>query len=443
MNEQAPVDEFGPETREQQFDLDAERQAVGSMLLSASAVWEVIDVLQPADFYQPKHELIVRAAAALAMRSEPTDVIAVGDELERTGNLQRAGGPAYLHELTGAVLTAANAGYYAEIVKHKAIRRRLVAAGTRIVQMGQDPVGDTAQLVDLAQSELELVGQAARVEVRPVGDTLDALIDSLGVDPVYLPTPYAALDDLIGGFEPGGLYIVGARPGSGKTIMGLQCAARLAREGVVAFVSLEMPESQLQMRLLAQYGDVNMRALRTHDLTDEDWANIGAARKKFQAAPIFVDDHSNTLEQIRSYVRSVARKGRLTGVVIDYLQLMEGTGGKDTNRQEQVAQFSRALKKMAKSLNVPVIALSQLSRAPEQRAKRDPILSDLRESGAIEQDADVVMLLNYDPDTNEFWVHIAKNRHGQQGKFRLIWEGQYARLKNYEWSPWDTAGGIN
>jgi replicative DNA helicase len=443
MSDVAPVDEFGPETREEQFDLDAERQTVGSMLLSASAVWDVIDVLQPADFYQPKHELIVRAAAALAMRSEPTDVIAVGDELERTGNLQRAGGPAYLHELTGSVLTAANAGYYAEIVKHKAIRRRLVAAGTRIVQMGQDPVGDTAQLVDLAQSELELVGQAARVEVRPVGDTLDALIDSLGVDPTYLPTPYTALDDLIGGFEPGGLYIVGARPGSGKTIVGLQAAARLAREGVVAFVSLEMGEAQLQMRLLAQYGDVNMRALRSHKLSDEDWANIAIARKRFQEAPIFIDDHSNTLEQIRSYVRSVARKGTLTGVVIDYLQLIEGSGGRDSTRQEQVAAVSRALKKLAKSLNVPVIALSQLTRDPEKRATRTPVLSDLRESGAIEQDADVVMMLDYTADTNEFWVHVVKNRHGQQGKFRLIWEGHYARLKNYEWSPWDTAGGIN
>lgn len=415
----------------------AEQSVVSGILVGgAEALWEVLDILAPGDFYWPKHEVIVRAASDLANRNEPVDAIALSDELERSGMASKAGGTPYLFELLSVIPTAVNVGYYAQIVQTRAIRRRLVSAGIRITSMGNSTEGDVYDLVDLARADVDKVADTAKVDVHPVGDTIDALIDSLNRKPEYVPTPWPALDELVGGFSPGGLYIVGARPGEGKTIVGLQSAASLAHRGVVAFCSLEMSEADLQMRLLAQYGEIHMQSLRNHTLNAEQMKRLIVAKQRFVEAPIFIDDHGTTMTQIRSFVRSVARRGTLSAVVVDYLQLIEGGGSATQSRQEAVAEMSRQLKKMARSLNVPVIALSQLNRGNEARTDRTPQLKDLRESGAIEQDADVVLLLNYDKKKPaELNVVVAKNRHGEIGSLKLEWQGQFARLRDKSWSP--------
>jgi replicative DNA helicase len=420
--------------RVMQHDLGAEQYVVGSMMLSAGAVWEVLDGLQPSDFYDWKHELIVAAAARLAHENHPIDPISLADELGRVGELTKVS-VEYLHVLHGTPPTAVNVGFYIDIVKDRALRRRLATAGTRIAQMGLATEGDAFELADIARAEVEQVAAGARVDVHAVGTTIDALIDRLDEKPEYVPTPWPSLDKLIGGLAAGNLVIVGARPGEGKTIVGLQCATRLAHEGLVAFISLEMGEDELQIRLIAQYGEVHMKNLRNRTLNAEQWNRVRIARQRFQEAPIFIGDDISTLTQIRSFVRSVARKGKLAGVVIDYLQLIEG-GGKE-NRQQDVAEFSRGLKKMAKQLQVPVIALSQLSRPPAQRTTRTPQLTDLRESGAIEQDADVVLLLSYDraKKPGDLEVVVAKNRHGEMGTVVLTWQGQFARLQDKTWDP--------
>ncbi|MBF4603732.1 replicative DNA helicase [Curtobacterium sp. VKM Ac-2884] len=420
----------------QQYDQVAEQAVVGAMLLDREAIWTALDTLSPSDFYQPKHELIARAAAALAERDEPADTIAVINELERTGQIAKAGGDAYLFQLTSLVATTANVGFHADIVRQKAIRRRLRDAGMRITQMGSVTEGDPLRLVDEAQQELEQVAKNTRVDVHPVGETLASTIDRLDEKPEFVSTGFESLDKVIGGLAAGNLVIVGARPGEGKTILGMNLATSLARRGLVVYMSLEMSEDELQLRLISQFGEVHMKSLRNHTLNDEQWKRVAIARQKMQGAPIFIDDESTTLAEMRAYIRSVSRRGQLAGVVVDYLQLFEG-GDPKQSRQEFVGSMSRQLKLMAKQLGVPVIALSQLSRQVEGRKSRVPMLSDLRESGSIEQDADVVLLLSYDRKAPaDLTVAVAKNRHGENGEVSLIWQGQFARLRDRTWSPY-------
>jgi replicative DNA helicase len=420
----------------QQYDQVAEQAVVGAMLLDREAIWTALDTLTPSDFYQPKHELIARAAATLAERDEPADTIAVINELERTGQIAKAGGDAYLFQLTSLVATTANVGYHADIVRQKAIRRRLHDAGMRITRMGSATEGDPMKLVDEAQQELEVVAKNTRVEVHAIGDTIAATIDRLDEKPEFVSTGFESLDRVIGGLAGGNLVVVGARPGEGKTILGMNLATMLARRGMVVYVSLEMSEDELQLRLIAQFGEVHMKSLRNHTLNEEQWKRVAIARQKMQGAPIFIDDKSTTLAEMRAYIRSVSRRGQLAGVVVDYLQLMEG-GDPKQSRQEFVGSMSRQLKLLAKQLGVPVIALSQLNRLVEGRKSRVPILSDLRESGSIEQDADVVLLLSYDRSKkDDLVVAVAKNRHGENGEVSLIWQGQYARIRDRAWSPY-------
>jgi replicative DNA helicase len=427
-----PVDDAPQE----QYDLEAEQSVLGGMMLSTRAVEDVMDVIVPSDLYQPKHELIARAIGALYGRNEPTDVIAVAEELARTGKLRQAGEASYLHELTSLVPTAANAGYYADIVKRMAVLRRLRAAGVRITAMGSASEGEIDALVEQARVELEQVVTGRRAKLRMIGDGFDDLVDALQSTPEYLPTPWESLDKLIGGFAPGSLIIAAARPGAGKSIFALQAAAKLAHEGMVAFSSLEMTEQELQKRLLAQYGSVHMSQLRNHNLGMDDWKRVAEARTAVQAAPIFVDETASAnLAHIRSHARAVARRGKLVLVVVDYLQLVAGEG---QSRQEVVGTVARGLKQLAKDLNVPVLAAAQLRRAGERRGKNTlPGLDDLRESGDIEAAADVVLLLDRDKDRapNDLTVVVAKNRHGEQGKFTLLWQAQFARLRDKRWSP--------
>lgn len=428
-----PIDDAGTEP---QWDLIAEQSVLGGMMLSTAAVDDVMDSLTPGDFYQPKHELIAKAIGGLQSRNEPIDAITVAEELRRTEKLDRAGGAAYMHELTAIVPTAANAGYYARTIRALASKRRLVEAGIRIAAMGNASEGEVEDLVDSARTELERVVTGRKLGIRTIGETFDALTDALQSKPQYSPSPWESLDRLIGGFAPGGLYVCAARPGAGKSIFALQAAARLAHEGVVAFSSLEMTEQELQKRLLAQYGPVHMSQLRNHNLNNEDWKRVAEARAALQAAPIFVDEEAAaTLAHIRAHARAVARRGKLAGIFVDYLQLVPGEG---QSRQEVVGSVARGLKQLAKDLNVPVIAAAQLRRAGERRGKNTlPGLDDLRESGDIEAAADVVLLLDRDKEKspNDLTVVVAKNRHGEQGQFKLQWQAQFARLRDKSWSP--------
>lgn len=416
-------------------DVLAEQSVVGAMLKDRDAVDDVMEIMLPADFYLPKHETIAVAIARLASKSLPTDSVAVLDELTKTGELARAGGLAYVLSLPDMVPVTSNAGYYAEIVKKLAVKRRLVEAGMRIQGMGNASEGEVDQLVENARAELDKVVVTKRSKLRMIGDGFLELIEHLDTPPTYMPTPWESLDKLIGGLGRGELVVVAARPGSGKTIALLQMAAKSAHEGMVALSSLEMTEQALQLRLLAQYGPVHMTALRKHTLTKDDWKRVAEARARVQAAPIFVDDTPGvTLAQIRGHVRSVARRGMVAGVFVDYLQLVRGEG---QSRQEVVADVAEGLKSLAKDLDVPVVAAAQLKRATVGRGRQLPTLDDLRESGAIEQAADVVLLFDRDKDKtpHDLTVVVAKNRNGEQGKFTLQWQAEFARLRDKKWTP--------
>jgi replicative DNA helicase len=420
--------------REPQWDKLTEQSVVGSMLLDGRVIDDVTDEMQPSDFFDPKHEIIAIAIVALYNRNEPTDVIATVAELERTGQIRQAGYASYLHSLTSLVVTSANAGYYASLVKAAAVRRRMVEAGTRIVQMGHASEGEPEELLERARVELDAVSSGRRRPVRMIGDTFFDLVSSLEEKPLYSPTPWESLDKLIGGFAPGALYVFAARPGSGKSIAALQIAARLAHEGMVAFSSLEMTELELQTRLVAQYGPVHMTALRNHALTNDDWKRVAEAKQRVEGAPIFIDETAGVnLGHIRSHVRAVSRRGKLSGIVVDYLQLIDGEG---KTRQEEVSSVSKGLKQLAKDFHVPVIAAAQLKRATQVGKRKLPDLDDLRESGSIEQDADAVIMLDRDrqKSPDEVTVIVPKNRHGNMGQFRLRWQAEYARLLDRKWT---------
>lgn len=434
-DEDAPPPDESP-AAEPQYNMLAEQSVLGGMMLSTSAVEDVIDVMLPSDFYQPKHEIIALAIGNLHGRNEPTDVIAVTSELARTEKLTRAGGAAYLHELTSLVPTASNAGYYADIVKELAVKRRLVATGLRITAMGNASEGDVEQLVDRARTEIESVLTGKRRSLRMIGDSFTVLVDQLAEKPTYAPSPWESLDKLIGGLAPGALYVLAARPGAGKSIAALNIAAHMAHQGMVSFSSLEMTEMELQKRLLAQFGPVHMTQLRNHTLSDDDWKRVAEAKARVQGAPIFVDETAGvTVAHIRSHAKSVGRRGKLAAVVVDYLQLVKGDG---QSRQEIVGTVARHLKDLAKDLDVPVIAAAQAKRAGERRGARTlPGLDDLRESGDIENAADVVILMDRDKEKapGDLKMIIAKNRHGELGQFTLQWQAQFARLRDKKWTP--------
>lgn len=427
-------------------DLLAEQSAIGGMLLSKDAVADVVETVRGVDFYIPKHEVIFEAVLNLYSHGEPTDVIAVTDELTKTAQLQRAGGAEYLHTLTGLVPTAANAGYYAGIVAEKAVLRRLVQAGTRIVQMGYASEGEVVDLVNNAQAEIYgVTGGVEAEDYVPLVEAIDTAVDEIerarGRDGemVGVPTGFAELDELTNGLHGGQLIIVAARPGLGKSTLALDFArAATVKHNVPAiFFSLEMGRSEIAMRLLAAESSIPMQTLRKGNMEQRDWDKLAQVRGQIADAPLYIDDSPNmTLVEIRAKCRRLSQKVGLKMVVIDYLQLMT-SGKKVESRQQEVSEFSRALKLLAKELSVPVIALSQLNRGPEQRADKKPALADLRESGSLEQDADIVVLLHredaYDreaPPTGEADLIVAKHRNGRQDTIKVSFSGMYSRFSD-------------
>jgi replicative DNA helicase len=425
-------------------DLLAEQSALGGMLLSKDAVADVMETVRAADFYVPKHEVIFEAVLTLYSHGEPTDVIAVTDELTKSGQLQRAGGAEYLHTLTGLVPTAANAGFYASIVAEKAVLRRLVEAGTRIVQMGYASEGEVTDLVNNAQAEVYgVTGGVDSEDYVPLVDAVNTAMDEIDLargrngEMAGVPTGFADLDELTNGLHGGQLIIVAARPGLGKSTLALDFArsASIRNNLPALFFSLEMGRSEIATRLLSAESSIGMHNLRKGSLEERDWTKIANVRGAIADAPLYIDDSPNmTLVEIRAKCRRLSQRIGLKMVVIDYLQLMT-SGKKVESRQQEVSEFSRALKLLAKELNVPVIALSQLNRNSEQRADKKPALADLRESGSLEQDADIVILLHRelglerdDPRSGDADLIVAKHRNGRTDTLTVTFQGMYSRF---------------
>ncbi|MTE24252.1 replicative DNA helicase [Microbacterium sp. ZXX196] len=424
-------------------DLLSEQSTLGGMLLSKDAVADVVETLRGTDFYIPKHELIFEAILSLYSHGEPTDVIAVTDELIKTGDLQQAGGADYLHSLTSIVPTAANAGYYASIVQERALLRRLVDAGTRIVQMGYDGQGEAVELVNQAQAEIYgVTGQEQSEDYVPLEIAVSAAIDEIEMakgrdgEMTGVPTGFAELDGLTNGLHAGQMIVVAARPAMGKSTLALDFAraAAIKHDQPAIFFSLEMGKTEIAMRLLSAEGQIPLQKLRKGDLDSRDWTTLASTRGRINDAPLYVDDSPNmTLVEIRAKCRRLKQRVGLKMIIIDYLQLMT-SGKRVESRQQEVSEFSRALKLMAKELQVPVIALSQLNRGPEQRQDKRPMVSDLRESGSIEQDADMVILLHrdevYDKQTRpgEADLIVAKHRNGPTADISVAFQGHYSRF---------------
>jgi replicative DNA helicase len=427
-------------------NLEAEQSTLGGMLLSQEAVAEVFEMVSPSDFYAPKHELIFNAVLSLFGKGEPTDVIAVSDELNKQGNLLKAGGADYLHSLTSYVPTAANASYYAKIVADKAILRRLIEAGTRIAQAGYDSQGEVEDLVNQAQAEVyKVVSQTSREDYIGLSDSIEAAIREIetaqqrGGELTGIPTGFTDLDAFTHVLHPGQLIIVAARPAVGKSTFALDLAraAAIKHNKATIFFSLEMGRAEIAMRMLSAESSIYLQSMRKGNVSEADWTRLAAVRGKINDAPLYIDDSPNmSLVEIRAKCRRLAQQVDLKMVVIDYIQLMS-SGKKVESRQQEVSEFSRALKLLAKELGIPVIALSQLNRQAEQAKDKRPELSHLRESGSLEQDADVVVLLHREgiferdhPRAGEADLILAKQRNGPTGTVTVAFHGQYSRFVN-------------
>lgn len=414
---------------------EAEQSVLGSMLLSPTALWAALDIVRPTDFGDPRHEVLAQAIADVATANRAVDTVTVGDELIRTGQVAHVTID-YLHTLTSIPTSTANAAFYAEVVHERATLRRVRLAAERLVQGASEGVGVNA-LLDSARDLLD-GDDSERSIVAPVGAAFDDMVVELERPPVYWQTRWEHLNGYIHGLMPGAVYVVAARPGAGKTIMGLQMAVDMTKHGNVAFASLEMSRSLLARRLLASEASLSMTALSRHTLTADDWnEKVRPARDRIKGMPLYIDDRAGvSLTQIDAYARQVARRGKLAGLVVDYLQLIPARDPRKS-RWEHVGELTRGFKLLAKDLNVPVVLLSQLNRESE-RNRRLPTLADLRESGSIEQDADVVIMLQRRVDqdgepTDSVDVVIPKNRHGQTGRIELLWEGKFARLSSMPW----------
>jgi len=424
----------------------AEQSTIGGMLLSQDAVAEVFEVVKAVDFYAPKHEIIFDAIVKLYGKGEPTDIITVTDELTKAGNLVRAGGAEYLHMLTSIVPTAASSVYYAHIVKDKAVLRRLVEVGTRIAQMGYANEGEIEEIVNTAQADIYAVAsQGMGEEFSTLGDSMQEALDEIerasarGGEMVGVPTGFAELDEMTHGLHGGQMIIVAARPAVGKSTLALDFArnAAVRYNKPAVFFSLEMSRAEIAMRLLSAEANIPLQSMRKGTLETPDWAKIVSVRTSLNKAPLYIDDSPNlTLVEIRAKCRRLVKQYGLQLIVIDYLQLLT-SGKKVESRQQEVSEFSRALKLLAKELKVPVIAISQLNRKSEETKDKKPDISQLRESGSLEQDADVVILLHREdigvkdsPRAGEADLILAKQRNGPTGVITVLFQGKYSRFAN-------------
>jgi replicative DNA helicase len=425
-------------------DIVAEQSVLGAMLLSKDAIADVIESLREVDFYKPAHATIYGAILDIYGRGEPADAITVANYLSKSGSLGNVGGAGYLHTLVASVPTAANGAYYARIVTERATLRRLVEAGTRIAQMGYAGDAEVDQLVDRAQAEVyEVTGRRTSDDYAPLSEimphTLSEIeaIEGRGGQLVGVPTGFQQLDDITHGLHAGQLIIVAARPAIGKSTLALDLArsASIKHNLTSAIFSLEMSRNEIVMRLLSAEAQVHLSHMRAGTLSEADWGRLANKMGQVNDAPLFIDDSPNmTMMEIRAKARRLKQRFDLKLLIIDYLQLMS-SGKKVESRQVEVSEFSRSLKLLAKELEIPVIAISQLNRGPEQRQDKRPMLSDLRESGSLEQDADMVVLLHREdvyeresPRAGEADFILAKHRNGPTGTVTVAFQGHYSRF---------------
>jgi replicative DNA helicase len=438
----APVAQSAPVPPQ---NLDAEESVLGAMLLSPGAIGAVSEILDAGDFYRDSHATIYKAALALYAKGEPVDAITLVDELEERGELDGAGGRTRIHELAALVPATANAAHYARIVREMATLRGLIEAGSEIARLGWERPGETADLVDRAEqtifqlSQQRVTSEFSHIEelLKESFERITALYEA-GADVTGTPTGFKDLDRITSGFQPGNLIIVAARPSMGKSALGLCMATNLAvrHELPVALFTLEMSKSEVTQRMMCSEAKVESQRLRTGKLAVDDWPRLTAACDKLAKAPIYVDDTGSiTMMELRSKARRLkSKEPNLALIVVDYLQLMT-SGGPIENRVQEVSMISRQLKVLARDLDLPILAMSQLSRAVEQRHDKRPILSDLRESGSIEQDADIVAFVYrdeyYNDDSDQQGLAeliVAKHRNGPTDTVRLAFMKRFAKF---------------
>lgn len=424
----------------------AEMAVLGGMLMSKDAIGEVSQMIDVADFYQPKHQTIYQAIITLFAASKPVDAVLVANQLLKDGDLEKIGGTDYLYSLVASVPTAANATYYADIVHQRAILRNVIVAGTKIAQMGYSAEGSQAEeIVNLAQAEAyEISAGKIRQDYEDISTVVQDTLEQLdkrqnGQVEAGVPTGFQSIDQVTQGLQPGQMVVVAGRPGMGKSTLGVDFAraAALGKGMATVIFSFEMSKNELAQRIISAETDVPLVALRrADDISSDRWKILNNFWSRLQNAPLFIDDSPNlSLMEIRAKSRRLKQTNDLKLIIIDYLQLMTSNRQVES-RQQEVSEFSRALKLLAKELEVPVVALSQLNRGPEARTDRKPMLSDLRESGSIEQDADMVFLVNrpdaYDKEDRpgEADVILAKHRNGPTATFTMAFVGEKSKFKD-------------
>ena len=442
-------------------DSEAEKAVLGAVFLDPEAIIDASDVLQPDDFYEHANRIVFQAMLNISDREEVIDPVTLQDELKKNNQVDDIGGIAYVTELSMATPTAAHVTYYAKIVKRKAILRNLISTSQRIIQNAIEGSDDVTDILDDAESQIMGVSQDnASGGFKSIHDVLNTAMEEINSIPddgnmvTGLPSGFSELDKMTTGFHDDELIILAARPGVGKTAFALNVAqfVGLKTDKTVAMFSLEMGAEQLVQRMLASEGLIDSQHLRTGQLTDEEWRKLVVAAGSLDNTSIYIDDTPGIkMSEIRAKARRLAKeKGNLGLIVIDYLQLIEGP--RSESRQQEVSAISRQLKKLAKELHIPVIALSQLSRSVEQRQDKRPVLSDIRESGSIEQDADIVAFLYRDDyyrderdeddegeveaeaDNGEVEVIIEKNRSGTRGTVKLMFSKPYNRFSNLDYA---------
>src|SRR3954463_15786681 len=436
--------------------IEAEQSLLGALLLDNQAFDRVADLVAAEDFYRDDHRRIWRQIAKLIEHNRPADVVTVSEAVEASEDKDRTGGPAYLGALAQNTPSALNIRRYAELVREKSVQRRLAQVATDIAEGALNPGGkDVGQMLDEAESRIfQIAETGARkdqglLEIKPVLARVFERIDHLyhrdnPSDVTGVPTGYAKIDQMTSGLQGGDLIIIAARPSMGKTALALNIAEHVAVDNglPVAVFSMEMSSTQLAMRMLGSIARVDQHKMRTGRLNDKEWSTLSDAMGKLHETPIYIDEGGAlTALEVRARARRLKRQySKLGLIVIDYLQLMSATG-QGENRATEISEISRSLKAMAKELDVPVVALSQLNRAVDQRPDRRPVMSDLRESGAIEQDADVILFIYrevvYKPDLPEEQraiaeVVVGKQRNGPIGTVKLTFLGQFTRFENHQ-----------
>jgi len=425
------------------YNLEAEQSVIGSMLIDKTAISRVVEVLKGDDFYRDSHKVIFSAIFDLYQRDTPIDMITLLEHLRSSEKLEASGGITYITEISNSIPSTANLSSYIKIVDDKSTLRKLIRASTEIMENCYNKQDDVEAVMDLAEQKVFNIAERKNSsDFEPMNTVLER--GFLEIERIFnnkgettgIPSGFPELDEKTAGFQKGDMILIAARPSMGKTTFALNLAEYAAlREGKnVAIFSLEMSKEQLAYKLLCSEANVDMSKLRHGNLEDKDWENIAKASGPLAAAKIFIDDTAGTsVMDMRSKCRKLKMEHGIDMIVIDYLQLMSGSNPE--SRQQEVSEISRSIKALAKEMQCPVIALSQLSRAPEQRADHRPMLSDLRESGSIEQDADIVMFLYrdeyYDKETEDKNVAeciIAKQRNGPVGTVRLAWIGQFSKF---------------